>query len=75
MANQVDVEAQSYRGTWIIYLIILIELATIVLLLIFYSQAEHKIEMGVATTIVDGMMALIFLFIFNLNLETRIDQY
>jgi hypothetical protein len=74
MANQVYKETQSYRGTWIIYLIILIELPTIILLLTFYLQAEDKAEMGVTLTIVAGTMALIFLFIFNLRLETRIDQ-
>jgi hypothetical protein len=74
MANQVYKETQSYRGTWIIYLIILIELPTIILLLTFYLLAEDKAEMGVALTIVAGTMALIFLFIFNLRLETRIDQ-
>ena len=30
--------------------------------------------MGVALTVIAGTMALIFLFIFNLRLETRIDQ-
>ena len=74
MANQVYKEVQSYRGTWVLYLIILVELPTIILLLTFYLKAEDKAEMGVALTVIAGTMALIFLFIFNLRLETRIDQ-
>lgn len=74
MANQVYKETQSYRGTWIIYLIILVQLPTIILLLTFYLQAEDKAEMGVTLAVVAGTMALIFLFIFNLSLEIRIDQ-
>lgn len=75
MANQIYKEIQSYRGTWIVYFIILVELPTIILLLTFYFQAEDKAEMGIALTVVGATMALIFLFIFNLRMETRIDQY
>lgn len=74
MANQVYKETQSYRGTWIMYFILLVELPTIILLLTFFLLAEDKAEVGFALAIVGGMMSLIFLFIFNLKLETRIDQ-
>ncbi len=74
MADQVFKEVQSYRGTWIIYFILLVELPTIILLLTFYFHADDKAEMGIALTVVGGTLALIFVFIFNLRLETRIDQ-
>ncbi len=74
MANQACKEVQSHRGTWILYLIILIELPTIILLLTFYLKAADKAEMGLALTVIASKMALISLFIFNLKLATRIDQ-
>jgi len=75
MANQVYKETQTYRGSWVIYFLLLVELPTILLLLIFLIQAEDKSEMGIALAVVTGTMSLVFLFIFNLKLETRIDQY
>lgn len=74
MANQVYKEVQTYRSTWLVYFILLFELPIIILLLIFFIQAEDKIEMGISLAVVAGTMALVFLFIFNLKLETRIDQ-
>ena len=74
MASQVYRETQTYRGTWVMYLILLIELPTLVLLLVFFVQAKDKTEMGIALSVVGGTLTLILLFIFNLKLETRIDQ-
>lgn len=74
MANRVFNEEQTYRGTWIIYLILLFELPTIVLLLVFYFRAEDKSEMGTALIVVVSTLLLIFLLILNLKLETRIDD-
>ena len=56
------------------YFILLVELPTLVLLLVFFIQAEDKTEMGIALSVVGGTLTLILLFILNLKLETRIDQ-
>jgi len=74
MVNQVYKETQTYRGTWVMYFILMIELPTLILLLVFFIQAEDKTEMGIALSVVGGTLSLILLFIFNLKLETRIDQ-
>lgn len=74
MANRVFNEAQSYRGTWVMYLILLVELPTIVLLLVFFLKEEDKSEMGIALIVVIVSLFLILLFISTLKLETRIDD-
>lgn len=74
MANRIFKETQSYAGTWVMYLIILIELPTVVLLIVFYTTSEDKQEMAIALGVVLGTMALLLLFILNLKLETRIDR-
>lgn len=75
MASQVFNEEQTYRGTWVMYLILLLELPTLILLLVLFFQAEEKSEMGTALIVVVSSLFLIFLLIFNLKLETRIDDY
>lgn len=74
MANRVFNEAQSYRGTWVMYLILLVELPTIVLLLVFFLKEDDKSEMGIALIVVIGSLFIILLFLFTLKLETRIDD-
>jgi hypothetical protein len=74
MANRVFNEVQTYRGTWIMYLILLFELPTLVLLLVFFFRAEDKSEMGTALIVVVSTLLLVFLFILNMKLETRIDD-
>jgi uncharacterized integral membrane protein len=74
MANQVYKETQTYRRTWVMYFILMVELPTLILLLVFFIQAEDKTEMGIALSVVGGTLTLILLFIFNLKLETRIDR-
>lgn len=74
MANRVFNEAQSYRGTWVMYLILLVELPTIVLLLVFFLKEDDKSEMGIALIVVIGSLFIILLFLSTLKLETRIDD-
>ncbi len=75
MATQVFKETQTYRGTWIMYLIVLVEIPTLILLLTLFFKEENKTEMGIALGLVTITMAFIFLLLFNLKLETRIDQF
>jgi hypothetical protein len=67
-------EEQTYRGTWVIYLLILIELPTLILLLVLLFNSKDKSEMGLVLALVLGTLGFVFLLILNLKLETRIDQ-
>lgn len=74
MANLVFNESQTYRGTWLIYLILLIELPTVILLTVLFFTSEEKQEMGIALVFVFGIMSLALTLILNIKLETRIDH-
>lgn len=74
MANRVFKEEQNYRGTWIMYLILLFELPTVVLLIVLYFKADDKTEIGMGLTFVMITLVLILVFISSLKLETRIDD-
>lgn len=67
-------EEQTYRGTWVIYLLILIELPTLILLLVLLFNSKDKSEMGLVLALVLGTLGFVLLLILNLKLETRIDQ-
>ncbi|MEP2131112.1 MAG: hypothetical protein ABJ333_18385 [Algoriphagus sp.] len=56
------------------YLIVLIELPTLLFLIVLYATSEDKQELAIALGVVLGTMALLLLFVLNLKLETRIDS-
>ncbi|SNS66853.1 hypothetical protein SAMN06295967_115100 [Belliella buryatensis] len=68
-------EQQNLRGSFIMWAIILIELPTLALLLTFYFTGQLGEDGWVPILIVGGLMIGVFLFIFNMRLELRIDQY
>ncbi|MFN3801902.1 hypothetical protein [Belliella pelovolcani] len=68
-------EQQDLRGSFIMWAIILIELPTLALLLTFYFTGQLGEDGWVPILIVGGLMIGVFLFIFNMRLELRIDQY
>ncbi|UZD24685.1 hypothetical protein PBT90_14995 [Algoriphagus halophytocola] len=74
MANRVFKESQSYAGTWVMYFILLVEAPTLILLVVLYFTSEEKQEMAIALGVVLGAMALTLSLIFNIKLETRIDN-
>ncbi|GMQ30435.1 hypothetical protein [Algoriphagus confluentis] len=76
MANLIFKEMQSYKGTWIMYLILGVELPIILLV----TALIWKTEDGNSESIWGmGAIVLIFSFVFILlmliRLETRIDEY
>jgi len=75
MTNSVFIEEQTYRGTWVIYLLLLIELPTLVLILVLLFNSEDKSEIGFTLAFVISTLGLVFLLIVNLKMETRIDTY
>tara|TARA_R110002020_G_scaffold287003_2_gene502492 strand:- start:4859 stop:5347 length:489 start_codon:yes stop_codon:yes gene_type:complete len=74
MANRIFKESQSYLGTWIMYVIILTEVPVIILMIVLYATTDDKQEMAIALGVVIGSLILVFILIFNLKLETRIDD-
>ncbi|GAA0880784.1 hypothetical protein GCM10009119_37540 [Algoriphagus jejuensis] len=76
MYGRIFKEEQTYRGTWVMYLILMLEIPTLILVSVVVLS-------GKSTDIQDGMIALISVFtimalvmglIFNIKLETRIDD-
>lgn len=74
MANRIFKESQSYAGTWVMYFIILVEAPTLILLIVLYFTSEDKQEMATALGVVSSTMALLLILLFNIKLETRIDD-
>lgn len=74
MSNRVFNESQSYKGTWVIYVILMLELPTVILLTVLYFTTEEKQEMGFALVFIFGIMSLVLFLFFNIRLETRIDH-
>lgn len=74
MANRIFKESQSYAGTWVMYFIILVEAPTLILLIVLYFTSEDKQEMAIALGVVSCTMALLLIVLFNIKLETRIDD-
>ncbi len=75
MSNQVFNEKQSYKGSWIMYLILLTEIPTLILMLALFFTTEDKQEMGIALAVVLTVLALSISLILSISLETRIDQF
>lgn len=74
MGNRVYNESQNYRGTWVIFLILLIELPTLILMLVLFFSAEEKNEIGIALVFVVSILSLVLTLILNIKLETRVDD-
>lgn len=77
MHGRIFKEEQTYRGTWVMYLVLMLEIPTLVLVAVIAlnsntdtDKAEGLIALAVVFTIITLVMALIF----NLKLETRIDE-
>ena len=57
-----------------IYLILLVELPTLILMLVLFFSAEEKKEIGIALVFVVSILSLVLTLILNIKLETRIDD-
>lgn len=68
-------ERQSFRGTLLMYGIILLEFPTMVLISVLYFTGKLGEEGWIALAIIGTLISLTFLLIMNMVLETRMDPY
>lgn len=75
MHGRIFKEEQTYRGTWVFYAVIMLEIPTLVLVsvLTLTSKTERQ-EALLALVIVASIMALAVALLANIKLETRIDE-
>ncbi|EAZ80250.1 YdbT family protein [Algoriphagus machipongonensis] len=74
MSYQVYNEEQSYRGSWVMYMVLLTEVPTLVLMLVLFFTSEDRREIGIALFFVMVIMVLVFMLLLNISLKTRIDH-
>ncbi|MBC6368467.1 hypothetical protein [Algoriphagus sp. AK58] len=67
-------EQQSFRGTFLMYGIILLELPTLVLISTLYFTGKLGEDGWIALLIVGTLMPLAFFLFMNITLETRMDD-
>ena len=68
-------EHQSFRGTLLMYAMILLELPTFALICTLYFTGKLGEEGWIALLVVGSLIPLTFLLLMNLTLETRMDKY
>ena len=75
MLNRIYKEEQSYLGTWVMYLILMLEIPTLILVTVLVSTSESDSQKGILILLmVFVIMALAMGILFNIKLETRIDE-
>lgn len=75
MHGRIFKEEQTYKGTWVMYLILMLEIPTLIIvsLLVLNTESGDK-SAFIALGFVAGIMVLVMGLILNLKLETRIDE-
>ncbi len=68
-------EQQNFRGTILMYGILLMEIPTLVLITVLYFTGKLGDEGWVALLIVGTLIPLVFVLVMNITLETRMDNY
>lgn len=76
MYGRIFKEEQTYRGTWVMYLILMLEIPTLILVsvVVLTGESPDRMEGMIALFAVSSIMALVMGLIFNIKLETRIDE-
>jgi hypothetical protein len=76
MANLIYKEEQSYRGTWLMYLLLMIEIPTISLVSFIIWRTEKDSNTALLSIgLLILILSMVFFFLMSLKLETRIDSY
>lgn len=68
-------EQQSFRGTILMYGIILLELPTLTLISVLYFTGKLGDDGWVAMLVVGTLIPLSFLLLMSITLETRLDTH
>lgn len=68
-------EQQSYRGSFLMYGIILLELPTLTLISVLYFTGKLGDDGWVAMLVVGTLIPLTFLLLMSITLETRLDTH
>ncbi|WP_114747919.1 hypothetical protein [Pleomorphovibrio marinus] len=68
-------ENQHFRNTWVMYLILMIELPTLVLMTVLWLTGNFGEDGYIPFLIVVGIILGAFWFIMSIELETRIDRF
>lgn len=68
-------ERQDFRGSIVMWVIILFELPTIILLGVLYFTGHLGENGWVPLLVIGTIMVSVFLLIFNMRLELRLDKY
>lgn len=75
MHGRIFKEEQNYRGTWLMYLILMVEAPILILVttVVLNSESDKK-ETILGLTLFLVLFVLVFVFLMNLKLSTRIDE-
>ena len=68
-------ESHTFRGTWLMYVILMLELPTLILMIVLWQTGHLGDEGPIAVAVVGSMMVLAFLLIMNIKLHLRLDRY
>ena len=68
-------EQQSFRGTLLMYGVILLELPSLVLISTLYLTGKLGEEGWIALLVVGTLIPLTFLFLMSIDLELRMDEF
>lgn len=76
MHGRIFKEEQSYVGTWVMYLILMLEIPALILVsvVVLAGESSDKTEGVTALIAVFSIMAVVMVLIFKIKLETRIDE-
>jgi hypothetical protein len=76
MHGRIFKEEQSYLGTWLMYLVLMLEIPTLILVSVLElnDETSDKTEGIIAIASAFCVMALIMGLIFSIRLKTRIDE-
>jgi hypothetical protein len=76
MYSRIFKEEQTYPGTWVMYLMLMLEIPTLTMVsvLILTDKSPDKQSGIIALIAVFSIMAVVFGLFLNIRLETRIDE-
>lgn len=75
MAYRIFKEEQSFRGTWVMYLILMVELPSLILVSVLVLNEPGRLnEKALTLMLIFSIMMLTFFLLMSIQLKTRIDD-